>query len=300
MAQKASKTAASKSKGKTDEKEQKAAGTAVAQRGSTAVAAVGEIDFGSDAGKGMEGTDKDSFAIPFLLVLQPMSPAVAEGLVEGAEAGMFMNSVTNELFNEVFFIPCAYQRRWIRWAPRNSKGGYKGDFVTEAVQKLREEGKVKELDNRLYFPLDDGTLHEKKCDRLSDTRHHFGLFVPERNADFGSPIVAALTSTGIKRSKNFMARIDGIKMKRGDGSIFTPPSFSHIYRITTVKEQNDEGIWHSPVFDDPRPIANPNLYAAAKAFHQQISAGSVVLATDSLSRNEEGGAAAAGGQGDGF
>ncbi len=48
--------------------------------------------FEADAGMGMEGTTVESFAIPFLLVLQSLSPQVDEAggtAIEGARPGMF-------------------------------------------------------------------------------------------------------------------------------------------------------------------------------------------------------------------
>src|SRR6266853_4865490 len=107
--------------------------------------AVGEaIDFAADARAGLEGADKESFAIPFILVLQPNSPAVVDKTVAGAESGMLMNSVTNDLFKEAFILPCAFQRRWIRWGARDAGGGFKGELSTADVAAIRERGQVKE------------------------------------------------------------------------------------------------------------------------------------------------------------
>ena len=54
----------------------------------------------ADEGKGLEGADKDSFATPFLAVLQAQSPQVVDATIEGIKAGLFINSITNELFEE--------------------------------------------------------------------------------------------------------------------------------------------------------------------------------------------------------
>ena len=54
-------------------------------------------DMKADAGKGSEGVDKDSLAIPFLVILQPLSPACDDDDgVKGAKPGMFMNTITEE------------------------------------------------------------------------------------------------------------------------------------------------------------------------------------------------------------
>jgi hypothetical protein len=84
------------------------------------------LNFATDAGKGLEGTTKSDFAIPFLSMLQSNSPQVET--LKGAKAGMLVNTITNELFDEAIVIPCAYQRRFVRWAPRSAGGGYRGDL----------------------------------------------------------------------------------------------------------------------------------------------------------------------------
>ena len=285
------------SKKQAEEKKQEAtvgaaAKTEVAATASTQVGAA--LDFGADAGAGLEGADKDSFAIPFLAGLQANSPAVDE--VEGAKAGMFMNTVTQELFEHPRIIPCAFQRRWVRWAPREAGGGYKGELTTAQVNELREKGEVKELDGRLYYPEADGSVNPKKSDRLSDTRSHYVLIVDGPNADFGTPAVFALASTGIKVSKNFLSRIEARKIKVGE-KVMTAPSFSAVYEVSTTKKTNEKGSWYQADVAPVGEITNPNLYAQAKAFFQNVTAGKVQAAHETAQNPEAGGDGGAGGAG---
>ena len=85
MAKPASKTAAKTS-------------TAVAQRKATLPATRAPL------GRGFEEADADSFAIPFLAMLQKGTPQADPddpAYIKGAKPGMFMNTVTLELFTEV-------------------------------------------------------------------------------------------------------------------------------------------------------------------------------------------------------
>lgn len=275
-------------KGRKAEEHREAAtgSTAVARPQNTAVGAA--IDFEADAGAGQEGADKDSYAIPFLLVLQPNSPVVVEQTVPGARAGMMMNSVTNELYETLFAVPCAYQRRWIRWGAREAGGGFKGEFTTPQAKEIQARGEVKELEGRLYFPASDGSVNPKRDDRLSDTRSHYILGIRDlKEPGFAFPAVFALTSTGIKVSKNWMSRIEGLRLRRGgrpDGELYNPPSFSHVYKITTVMEKNDKGTWFLPVINIVGPVESPELYKSAKAFHEQILSGAVQVAHDTVNK----------------
>lgn len=269
---------------------QNAAGPAVQQGGAVTTG----IDYGEDAGKGLEGADRDSFAIPFLAILQPLSPQVANGEIEGAKAGRFINTVTHDLYDEPLVVPCAFQRRYIRWAPRATGGGFKGEFTVAQVNELRERGTVKELDGRLFFPDNDGNVNPDRCDRLSDTRSHFVLLVPSPNAEFGTQAVLSLTSTGIKVSKNWLSRIDGLRVPASSGKMVPAPSFASTYKVATERKQNDRGIWWQPVITPAGLVTNPSLYAQAKAFYAQVSAGKVEVAHDTL-RPDDAGDGGAGG-----
>ena len=249
--------------------EVKEASTAVAAAANTAVGMA--MDFSADAGMGTEGADKDSFAIPFLSVLQPLSPQVADG-VDGAKPGKFINSVTGEMTDEVMFVPVAFQRRFLRWQPREKGGGYKGEFAPSAVETGTVEGLVKGDDGRYYI----GGTNPKEHDQLKDTRNHFVLIVREDGS--WTQALVSMSSTQIKVSKRLLSRIQGIQMKGPNGQMFTPPSFSHIYKAKSVKQSNDMGTWFGWDIEMAGLVQDADLYAAAKTFHAQIVAGKVDIA----------------------
>ncbi len=61
-----------------------------------------ELNFVQDAGAGLENIDKDDLALPFLKLLQSGSDETKKkhaNYVEGAEAGMFYNTVTKRLYD---------------------------------------------------------------------------------------------------------------------------------------------------------------------------------------------------------
>jgi hypothetical protein len=267
---------------KVDPGQKPGAGAVTATAGSNV--AVAQMDYEDYAGAGTENADKDSFAIPFLVVLQPMSPAVVEGTVPGAKAGMLMNSVTNELYESVYVVPCHFQRRYVRWAPREMGGGYKGEFNVAEVETggMIEKGVVKKIDNRLYFPLEDGSVNEKKCDKLADTRNHFVLLLRSPEDIIGSPAVMAMASTQIKASKKLNALIQGQTLiSKRNGAPFNPPAWAFKYKVGTTKKTNDKGTWF--VVDvESAGETNPFVSKRGLDFYTQIKTGGVELATDSL------------------
>ena len=281
---------------KTQETKKPAASTEVAEVKKHELATAADLNFEADAGMGTEGVDKDSQAIPFLAVLQALSPAVADGTVEGAKPGMLMNTVTNELMGSAVIVPVAFQRRYVEWAPRKLGGGYKGEHMPVAV----EGGEVGyKAEGGGYFVTTEAApkplSREEARDKhhmLKDTRSHFVFVVREDGTFF--PAMMPLSSTQIKKSKKLMSMILGVQMRNAAGALFNPPSFSHMYRITTVKESNDQGTWHGVQFEPAGQVRDPELYAAAKAFHAQIMAGKVQVAQPDENvdgAGDEGGAA---------
>lgn len=237
-----------------------------------------DVDFGHDAGAGMEGADKDSFAIPFLGVLQKISPQCDEAeakYIEGAKGGQLFNTVTQQLYDGkegVVFIPCAFQRRFLRWGPRGGENsGFKGELLPEVVAEMRQNGEVVEHEGRLYFPLEGGKVDEKKCDRLSDTRNHFGIvYDPETGT--AMQVLLSLASTQIKKSKQLMAMLSAVKVQGPKGMV-TPPTWTNMVRITTVPESNDKGSWYGVKITPEGFVPNRELYDMGKAFHDLIAAG---------------------------
>jgi hypothetical protein len=220
-----------------------------------------------DSGGGMEGTDRDSFAIPFLRVLQQLSPQCTKGnsaYMPDAEPGMILNTVTNELSGEdgLIFIPCAFQRRFIQWGPRGGEGGgYKGELLPEDVALKRASGEIKELDGELFV----GEPNPKKSDRIVDTRNHFGLVMTDVGA---SQALLSLSSTQIKKSKQLMAILSSLRI---NGT--TPPTWASKIRLSTVMESNDRGSWYGLKLEHAGFVDDPDTYAAGKAFYQVIGSG---------------------------
>ena len=85
--------------------------------------AVATIDFVQDSGMGLENIDRDDLAIPFLKLLQSGSDETKKRhakYVDGAEAGMFYNTVTKKLYDGekgILVVPVFYKMTYPEWAP---------------------------------------------------------------------------------------------------------------------------------------------------------------------------------------
>jgi hypothetical protein len=266
-------------------KTEKAASTEVAVAATSSVAVVNDQalsflsaeDFG---GAGFEGADKDSFAIPFLQILQKMSPKVDEDnaqYIKGAKAGMILNTVTNRLFDgkEGFdIVPCYYKRSFILWGQRDAGGGFKGEFTPEVVEQMIEHGQITVKDGVYYKTPEDGSaVDDKKTDYFADTRAHYVITIDPASGETGSAILS-LASSQIKPSKMLMTALQQKKIDTPNGKR-TPPMFLNKVRVTTIGQQNDSGSWSGIVFTLNGLVTEKDLFEEAKAFYTSVSSGAV-------------------------
>jgi len=240
--------------------------TELAVKQETALAVMS--DFEQDASSGFEGMGQEDFALPFLRLLTNTSPEVGE--VEGAMPGMIYNTVTGELYDGkkgILVIPCAYVRQYIEWAPRGSGSGAPIAIYPATSDVLsrthREPG-----DNKDY--LDNGNY-------IENTANHYVMVLKD---GIPEPALITMKSTQLKKSRKWNSMMMSVKLMGKNGP-YTPPMYSHIYRLTTQAESNDKGKWFGWEVEKVGPIEDSASYLAAKAFAQQIGSGEVKVKHDS-------------------
>lgn len=258
-----------------DQDEVKATEVVVANQ-SQVVPSFMEDDFG---GSGFEGADKDSFAIPFLQVIQKMSPMADEDspkYITGAKAGMLFNTVSQRLYDGkagLLIIPCAFKRSFIQWAGRDAEGGFKGEFMPEQVLEMQNRGDITSVGGRLMKPLADGSVNEKKSDYFADTRSHFVLIIDPETGEISRAIMP-LSASQVKASKMLMTALQQKKVETPRGRM-TPPTFANLVRVTTSGMSNEKGSWSGVNFALEGMVTDPAIYAEAKDFYKAINAGEV-------------------------
>ena len=110
-----------------------ASSTAVAQKAESLPANVMDDLFAS-AGQGMENIGVEDMQIPFLRILQPLSPQLIKNdpkFIKGASAGDIFNTVTGQYWDAdegVTIIPCAYEMKYLEFQLRESGGGFLGEI----------------------------------------------------------------------------------------------------------------------------------------------------------------------------
>ena len=219
--------------------------------------------FEADAGQGLNMTQED-LALPFLKVLGQLSPECNKRdakHVEGAEPGMIINTVTSEIYDGVKgidVVPVHYKRQHIEWQDRGESQG--------APVKIYEAGDDLPSTTRDKFNKD----RLSNGNYLENTASHFVVIL----GDNPTTALISMKATQLKVSRKWNSMMMGLKMQ-GKNGMFTPPTYSHIYKLKTVQQSNDKGTWFGWDVARVGPISDPGIYKIAKDFGANVSKGDV-------------------------
>ena len=218
--------------------------------------------FEADANQGAQNISQEDLALPFLKVLGQLSPEVNKRdakHVEGAAPGKIINTVTNELFDEIQIVPCHYKRQYIEWQDRGTSTGAPVAIHEAGSDIISQTTRGKDYKDR----LPNGNY-------LDNTAQHFVLAL-------GSTPQTALISmkgTQLKVSRKWNSMMMGIKMQ-GKNGLFTPPTYSHIYNLKPVQMSNDKGTWFGWDVTKVGAVEDSNIYNMAKNFAVSVGKGEV-------------------------
>ena len=221
--------------------------------------------FEEDAAKGLGKIGQEDLALPFLKILGQLSPEVNKRdgkYVEGAEPGMIFNSVSGDLYDGVKgidVIPCFYKLEYIEWKDRGEGPGAPVaiyDSSSDIMSKTKADASYKDR-------LPNGNYIEK-------TASHFVIIT----GDSPTTALISMKSTQLKISRKWNSMMSGIKLK-GKNGLYTPASFSHIYKLKTTQMSNDKGTWFGWEVSKVGPITDASIYQQAKTFSDSISKGAV-------------------------
>ena len=250
------------------------ANTNVAKKAETKVVALNLDMMESDAHSGLENIQQDDLATPRLKILMQLSPELEE--LENAKAGMIYNTVTNELYDGskgIRVLPCAYQRQYVEWADRGQGSGApinvfdaSSDILTKTT---RDDANKDRLSNGNY---------------VETCGNHYVLLITD-NGD-ATPALITMKATQLKKSRKWNSMLLNLKLK-GKNGLFTPPSYSHYYRLKTVKEGNDKGNWYGWEISRESQLEDTNYYAMAKTFAESVSKGEVKVKYEQETATED-------------
>ena len=244
--------------------------------GGLAVVSQEEFDIiGNDLGAGLENISMRDQVVPYIKVIQQLSPELnprKPEYIEGVEIGDFVNSATGRVQKELRLIAVAYRWRNVEWKPL--RGGFVKDWGDDDA--ILKASKRDEKTGELITP--DGNVIQSQgtwfCLDVSND-------IPER-------IVVSLSKTQLKRSKEWMSKINGEKVpvKIASGIVLaTPPIWYRSYKAVTQPESNDRGDWMGwKITPAEKTLDLPGVgrmfYDLAKNFALAVQSGEVQAAVE--------------------
>ena len=147
----------------------------------------------------------------------------------------------------------------MEWQDRDKSGGapvtiYKaGDDIP---QTQRDAGFKDRLPNGNY---------------LENTVNHYVTIL----GPLQSNALISMKATQLKVSRKWNSMMMSIKLQ-GKNGLFTPPTYSHIYNLKTVRMSNNKGQWFGWDVIKVGPVKDKAVYENAKLFAHRASKGQVV------------------------
>ena len=224
--------------------------------------ALATLDFVQDSGMGLENIDKGDLALPFLKLLQSGSDETKKKhakYVEGAEAGMFYNTVTKKLYNGekgIELIPVFYRMTYPEWAPFERREG-------RPVHNNRGPGIMAKTpqNEQNRDMLENGN-------QIIKTANHFVII----NGDRPEKALMTMKSTQLKESRNWNSLMENeFEIDPKSKKAVPAPIFSRIYKLNSV-ENSGSFTWHGYKVSLLRKVDNAGIYQMAKDFHNSLKA----------------------------
>ena len=214
-----------------------------------------------DAHAGFENVNTTSLALPILKLLQNGSGEAQkrnQNYVEGAEPGMLLNTVTKQLYDGakgIEVVPCHYKLEYQEWADFGTGSGRPEniyDANSDILSKTKNEMGKDRLDNGNYI--------------LTVGQHY--VLIRDGNSTENALISMSSSQGKVSRKWNSMMMSITLDGKNGP---YTPPSFSHKYRLTSVLNSGKGNQWYGFNVIKIGSVEEPALYERAKKFYTSLA-----------------------------
>jgi hypothetical protein len=174
---------------------------------------------------GFEGTTGATFKIPFLKILQALSPELKKSdpkYIEGSGMGDYCNSATGEIYKSIDVIILKVEHSLITWKP--NRGGFVG-----RVNKRHEEEVVTKKDGLQKW--------DKNGNGVMDTIEFFCMNINNPMDTFIFPVSAA----SYKHGSKFASRLRALQANGKPVGV----TWAGVWKISTTEDKNDKGSWYT-------------------------------------------------------
>ena len=221
-----------------------------------------DILFEADAAQGLENVKTENLALPILKLLQNGSGEAQkrnQNYVEGAEPGMFLNTVTKKVYDGgkgIEVVPCYYKLEYQEWADFGTGSGRPEnifDASSDILSKTtKDPGGKDRLENGNY---------------ILTVGQHFVLIV---DGDITEPALISMSSSQGKVSRKWNSMMASITLEGKNGP-FTPATYSHKYILSSVLNSGKGNQWYGFNVVRGAMVDNSSPDERAKKFHNSFA-----------------------------
>ena len=240
----------------------------LAQKKTTQVVA-SELDkmLEADAGVGLENITTEDMQIPFIRIIQALSPQLQKDdplYIKGAEQGDIFNTVSQEIYKQdegVTLVPAFFEKKFLEFQLRSSGGGF--------VRELAADDKDITMTSR------EGTI-EMLPNGNELVRTHQHLVIAKSADGTIAPSVLDMKKTQLKVSRRWNTLKNSARLPSGA----LMPIYGTAWQLTTVLEANDQGKWFNYKLDRINDVTPEieKMMLEARNMYQGVSKGEVKMA----------------------
>jgi hypothetical protein len=222
--------------------------------------------FLADSGLGLEDVTASDMQIPFLRIIQALSPQLKKSdpaFIEGASQGDIFNTVTNKLWASdegVQVLPVHFTQKMLEFVPRQAGGGFVAELSPNSIEVINA---VRDKDSGMEV-LPNGN-------ELVRTAQHY-IKILHDDGTLESAIVD-MKKTQLKISRRWITLIS---MQKHNGALL--PSFANTYTLRSIEDGNDKGSWYSWSVSVQDPVPSIEAYNDCKELHSSIRKGELQVA----------------------
>lgn len=181
---------------------------------------------------GFEQMTADTIAIPFLRILQQLSPQLDDSkpeYIEGAKKGMFCNAGIGKVYAPPLEVVVGrFDRYFIEWKP--NRGGFVAAHSPESINQDLMRGKlIRDEKNRIVCP--------DTKDIFMDTYVYF-ILLPQHLED--GLMLLSLSSTQLKEARKWNRNLMSMIIP---GTNQRAKPYYMRWNLTTPTMQNEQGSW---------------------------------------------------------
>lgn len=189
--------------------------------------------FSDDGLGGFEQMTADTISIPFLRILQQLSPQLDDTkpeYIEGAKKGMFCNSGLNKVYTPPLEVVVGrFDRYFVEWKP--NRGGFAGAHDPQVINQELARGTLqRDEKNRIVHPTTRNVY--------TDTYVYFVL-LPQHLDD--GLMLLSLSSTQLKEARKWNRNLMSMIIP---GTNQKAKPYYMRWSLTTPMMQNDQGSWN--------------------------------------------------------